>query len=332
MAGAKKSSSKKSSGGLGEIGGYKVLPVKFDSDEGTESATHYIYFKQHVNKVEDILMPPNRTVFMYNLPVDTTERDIRRLLHGIGRVERVIFHEVVGHDAIREAAIKASMTNELAAAMAEAAEKASSHKKSKSKSNPGKSEEDTIKPVARAQLLVSGGSAHVVLLEEQELEKMLKMKAGVRQWPERDPDDTSNPLEYRGLTRYLYEYRAVRPPADMLKEEVDSYMAKFQEAQYERDRMLSQQQNVPDEDGFITVVRRGRTTRNGDSNGAFTAASVEEAREAGANKKKDVVFGNMYRFQVRERKHDQLTDLRKKFEEDKEKIARMRQTRQFRPY
>ncbi|KAJ2799798.1 hypothetical protein H4S07_005341 [Coemansia furcata] len=109
-------------------------------------------------------------------------------------------------------------------------------------------------------------------------------------------------------------------------------MARFEEAQYERERMLEQQQNVADADGFITVVRRARGGKNTDGTASVTAMSTDEAREAGATRKEPTTYSNLYRFQARERKRDQLVDLRRKFEEDKEKIARMRQTRQFRPY
>ncbi|KAJ2721511.1 hypothetical protein GGI07_003911 [Coemansia sp. Benny D115] len=306
---------------LDEINGYKVLPVQF----AKESTTHYIYFKQHNVPKEDILTPSDRTLYMYNLPADTSERDIRRLLHGTARVARVLFQSVVGQTAVGAAAQRAKMVQEMAASMA-----AGDRKHGGRKDKASKDAEDDIKAPPRAHLLLSGSSAHVVLLEAEEMAAVLSMRAGVRQWPERDPED-SNPLEYRGLSRYVYGYRASRPPGDLLKKEVDSYMAAFEEAQYERERMLTQQQNVPDEDGFITVVRRGRNTKNSDGANAVLAASTDEAREAG-ERKKEVLFGNMYRFQVRERKRDQLSDLRKKFEEDKERIARMRQTRQFRPY
>ncbi|KAJ1932115.1 hypothetical protein GGF37_007168 [Kickxella alabastrina] len=324
MAGASKKTSKKSStNGLAVIGGYKVLPVRFDDD--SESATHYIYFKQHTTTKEDILLPSSRTLFLYNLPADTTERDIRRLFHGTARVARVLFHDVVGQDIVRQTAVRAQLMAELAKSMQE--EEAKQNKASKQK-GASEAADEGVKAVERPILQRSGGSAHVVLLEDAEMAAVLGMARGVRAWPQRD---TTSPLEYRGLSRYLYEYRAERPPTELHQEDVDQYMAKFEAAQYERERMLEQQQNVPDADGFVTVVRRGRNTRNSDGQGAVTAATADEAREAG-KKKKEVVFGNMYRFQVRERKKDQLDDLRKKFDEDKEKIARMRQTRQFRPY
>ncbi|KAJ2666049.1 hypothetical protein IW148_001197 [Coemansia sp. RSA 1199] len=309
----------KKSSGLDEVGGYKVLPVQFSGKE----AVHYLYFRQHSSNKEDILKPSDRTIFMTNLPADTTERDIRRLFQGMARIARVVFHRVVGHDVIKTAAADARMMGELASAMADA----ESTKSKKSKNT----DDDKLKPVPRSQLLESGSSAHIVLLEAGELTNVMSMKAGtITEWPSRDSDST-NPLDYRGVSRYLYEHRAARPPLDLLKAEVDSFMAKFEESQYERDRMLAQQQNVPDADGFVTVVRRGRHTKNTDGAVSVKVLSADDAREAGA-KKKDVVFGNMYKFQMRERKNNQLLELRKKFEEDKDRIARMRQARQFRPY
>ncbi|KAJ2717173.1 hypothetical protein H4R19_000117 [Coemansia spiralis] len=327
--GAKKT--KGSRGGLEDIGGYKVLPVRMGGDE--DSAVHFLYFRQHSSTRDDMLLPEDRTLFLANLPVDATERDIRRLFRGVARVARVVFNGVAGQDVVKSAAATAKMTADLAAAMASAADGAHKAKASKKKgAKDAAAESEPTTAVPRGQLLVSGSSAHVVLLETEELAKVLAMKAGaIAAWPARDPDDSANPLEYRGLARYIYEHRAAHPPADLLKAELDSFMVKFEESQYERERMLSQQHNVPDADGFVTVVSRGRNTKNSDGAGSVTAASVADARAAGA-KKKEVVFGNMYRFQMRERKNNQLVELRKKFEEDKERIARMRQSRQFRPY
>ncbi|KAJ2554440.1 hypothetical protein EV175_002585 [Coemansia sp. RSA 1933] len=323
----------KGSGGLEEISGYKVLPVRVGSSAEEEGSVHYLYFKQHTGgKGDDVLMPTSRTLYMYNLPADTTERDIRRLFQGVARVARVVFHGVVGQDAIKVNAMNGRMMSELASAMADAQGKSQKNQKKNKQQKDGDNDGE-IKPVPRTQLLRSGASAHIVLLEDEEMDRVLSMKAdAVQKWPLRDAKGIKNPLEYQGLSRYIYEHRAAHPPIDILKTEVDSYMAKFEEAQYERERMLTQQQNVPDADGFVTVVRRGRNTRNNDGSAIVTAASVDEAREAGRKKQAAGAFGNMYRFQQRERKNDQLLELRKKFEEDKEKIARMRQSRLFRPY
>ncbi|KAJ2160168.1 hypothetical protein GGF46_002481 [Coemansia sp. RSA 552] len=307
-------------GRLAEVNGYKVLPVKFSADEA--GATHYLYFRQHSAGREDILLPSDRTIFMANLPADTTERDLRRLFHGVARIARVVFNGTVGQDAVKTSATHARMMAELAEAMANA----EAQRQKPKKGSKGAKEPQQTKSVPRTQLRASGSSAHIVLLEAAELDNVLSLKTGaIKQWPVRDPEDAGDPTEYRGVARYIYEYRAARPPAELLRTEVDAFMAKFEEAQYERERMQQQQKGVPDEDGFITVVRSRR-----EADGADDAAAADGGKSK--KPKKEVVFGNMYRFQMRERKSSQLAELRKKFEEDKERIARMRQTRQFRPY
>ena len=41
---------------------------------------------------------------------------------------------------------------------------------------------------------------------------------------------------------------------------------------------------------------------------------------------------NFYRFQMREQKRNQLAELRKRFEEDKLQVAKMKEARKFKPF
>ncbi|KAJ2492400.1 hypothetical protein IWW37_001447 [Coemansia sp. RSA 2050] len=298
---------KKTNSELDELSGYKVLPVQISGGTGT----HYLYFKQHTSKRDDPLLPSSRTLYISNIPADATERDLRRLFQGVARVARVVFHSSVGQDAVKAAAATARATSEM------------SNTSGKGAKGKSKATAEVAKAQQAAPLLSSGGSAHVVLLEDVELGAVLGMKAGAREWA----IESSH-----GLARHMLDYGAARPAADDVRADVDAFMARFEEAQYERERMLEQQQNVADADGFIPVVRRARGGKNTDGTASVTAMSTDEAREAGAARKEPTTFANLYRFQARERKRDQLADLRRKFEEDKEKIARMRQARQFRPY
>ncbi|KAJ1910273.1 hypothetical protein H4219_006246 [Mycoemilia scoparia] len=257
--------------------------------------------------------------------------------------------------------------------------KGKKNKKSKSKKskdneqnnkNDGDNEEEMedqnkFEPVKLRHLNKMGSYAHVVFLEKKELDKVLEMVEPKKKlmWPstvssaageqkdgENDDDDDDSmdedndnsiaePTEYMGINRYIYEYRAARPPADMLKKEVDQFMTKFMEAEYERERQMAATRNVPDEDGFITVTsrrsRRGAAASGApDSDGFITVgvARKEEAEAIAARQKKKKELTNFYRWQQREQKRDRLVELRKKFEEDKQKIAQLKSTRRFRPY
>ncbi len=63
---------------------------------------------------------------------------------------------------------------------------------------------------------------------------------------------------------------------------------------------------------------------------------VEERRgsahQRSRTKKKDTELKNFYRFQIRDDKMKQLDTLRKKFEEDKERVAKMKDARKFKPF
>lgn len=58
----------------------------------------------------------------------------------------------------------------------------------------------------------------------------------------------------------------------------------------------------------------------------------QKFKRSDKKKKKDTELKNFYRFQVREEKMKQLGQLRKKFEEDKKKVERMKATRKFNPF
>ena len=49
-------------------------------------------------------------------------------------------------------------------------------------------------------------------------------------------------------------------------------------------------------------------------------------------KKKSYELTHFYRFQMREEKHAKLQDLRRKFEQDKLKVAGMKAERKFKPF
>ena len=49
-------------------------------------------------------------------------------------------------------------------------------------------------------------------------------------------------------------------------------------------------------------------------------------------KQKEKEVKDFYRFQIRQKKVGELVELRRKFEEDKKKIAAAREGRKFRPY
>lgn len=95
-------------------------------------------------------------------------------------------------------------------------------------------------------------------------------------------------------------------------------MTAFANKEASEARSRARQRQEPDADGFITVTRGGRTN----------PAQQEVAQEQ-AEKQKDKQKGleDFYRFQSREKRKQQANELVRKFEEDKEKIRKMRERR-----
>ena len=103
-----------------------------------------------------------------------------------------------------------------------------------------------------------------------------------------------------------------------LLKSVNTYMTAFAERENRHANIQAKRRQVPDADGFITVTRGGRTGP------AKQEAAQEQAKK---HKEKQKGLDDFYRFQMRERKKAKAGELVRKFEEDKEKVKRMREQR-----
>ena len=95
-------------------------------------------------------------------------------------------------------------------------------------------------------------------------------------------------------------------------------MTEFAEREAAQARLQARQRQVPDAEGFITVTRGGR---NGPAR--------QDVAQDTALKQKDKQKGleNFYRFQHREKKKAKAAELMRRFEEDKEKVKKMKEKR-----
>lgn len=120
-----------------------------------------------------------------------------------------------------------------------------------------------------------------------------------------------------------FKLRDVDP--SVLKDEVDSIMAAFeageQAAIKERERKLQE----VDDDGFMLVKHRNKRKRT-------EATSRRSSGGPRPRKKKSYELKNFYSHQKREEKREKLLELRQKFEEDKQKVAKMKEARKFKPF
>ena len=95
-------------------------------------------------------------------------------------------------------------------------------------------------------------------------------------------------------------------------------MTAFAAKEASQARVATQQRQEADADGFITVTRGGRT------NPAKQEAAQEQAEK---QKEKQKGLEDFYRFQSREKRKEQAGELVRKFEEDKERVRKMKERR-----
>lgn len=175
--------------------------------------------------------------------------------------------------------------------------------------------------------------ARVVFSEAESLEKALAAANGrivgtaVLPLPESELDRISKDEDYRD-------------PVE-LKKEVDAWLANFDREEAEKKR-LARQSAVVDDDGFTKVVSGTSRTADGFAiraaarpalkTGAFSEPLTiigeqgKQSERLGRNskKKKNKEMPDFYRFQMREQRHREIVDHRKRKVEDEEKVYRLK--------
>jgi ribosomal RNA-processing protein 7 len=96
--------------------------------------------------------------------------------------------------------------------------------------------------------------------------------------------------------------------------------------------LLAKRAREPDDDGFVLVTSRTNKKRSKKSTSDSTKRGTGDVRNRDKKKPKNLELQDFYRFQIREKKVAKLTDLKKKFEEDRAKIAVLKAQRRFNPY
>ena len=114
---------------------------------------------------------------------------------------------------------------------------------------------------------------------------------------------------------YLNHHELQYPDKAPLLESVNAFMSAFAAQEAAQAKRLAEQRQEPDDDGFITVTKGGR---NGPARHDVALEQAERQKE------KHQGLPDFYRFQVREKRKAEAGELLRKFEEDKQKLRRMR--------
>ncbi|XP_070779797.1 ribosomal RNA-processing protein 7 homolog A [Enoplosus armatus] len=133
-----------------------------------------------------------------------------------------------------------------------------------------------------------------------------------------------------GVQKWIQQHTEFFIQPDKLQQIVDSFMGEYdkrKEEDAERQRKEAEQQQE-DEDGWVKVTRGSKGTKARRHSEAANQRTLQ--KEMRKKKRKELM--NFYTWQHRNTQKEHIAELRKKFEEDKQRISLLRAQRKFRPY
>lgn len=140
---------------------------------------------------------------------------------------------------------------------------------------------------------------------------------------------SSSPSSLTGIPKWIKEYRdRFSMDPHQLERTSREYLARKSDQSF--DLTHSSNINSTDDDGWTVVSRSLKKTRQRMIPSTEKTFNRLRAKQKASNAKKELV--NFYKFQMTDKKIDQLEQLKAKFELDKERIAQMRQQRKFKPF
>ncbi|KAL8939560.1 MAG: hypothetical protein Q9216_003291 [Gyalolechia sp. 2 TL-2023] len=302
-----------------EICGYKILPISLPPlPSCPASATHYLYLRPHEPKLPT--QTAERSLFLVNVPIDSTESHIKRLFSiqlGLpqGRIEGVEFAGSNGKSEREEDAV----------AYLSKGRQGKKRKRGLEAEAIENLEGTALPAIWDRELQKDGLTAVVIFVDRPSMNAAYKAVERTRRASEEPVwgEGLEGKVPALGSTRYLNHYKLQYPDKDQLLQSVNKYMTEFAAREAAQVRLQARQRQVPDEEGFITVTKGGRNGPARQDMAQDMALKQKEKRRG---------FEDFYRFQHREKRKAKAAELMRRFEEDKEKVKRMKERRDtFKP-
>ncbi|EER34483.1 conserved hypothetical protein [Candida tropicalis MYA-3404] len=276
-----------------EIKGFNILPLRLPNTK----STHYIYFKKHEVKNSDA---NNRSLFICNLPISTELATIKK------------FFQTVAIGSTIELFINSYLTDYPEDIWINLTKLTSDLDLSNIADDPA------------SKLPKNCGVVTFVDKSSFQLAfnalKKLSSNGSETEWP----------IRQFSSNYYLNKFQQQILDPSALSEKVSQALIDFDKAEQKSIEELQEQKTLVDEDGFTLVVGPQRKTKAGILGKQKLAATVES--EKAKSKMKSKEKQDFYRFQIRQRKKEEMNDLLNKFKMDQEKVRVMREKKRFRPY
>lgn len=154
-----------------------------------------------------------------------------------------------------------------------------------------------------------------------------------------DDDDQATRKNLSGVLAIAQRYRdsCKLLSRDKLLEECNAVMQAFEEAEEAKRLTQGAARSQPDDDGFVTVSYSNAVGSKSELEESVTATTPSRRKgNKRTRKKKDAIgsqqLQDFYRFQRKEGRKRSMEDLRKQFQVDLQKVKRLKEEKQYRPF
>lgn len=264
-------------------------------------STHYIYFKRHDSKAN--AQVSQRSIFFCNLPIQTTVSGLKKYFQ----------HVAIG--ATIEAYVPSRLNDfpeDVWIDLTELTTDLELTKREVTVSEDAKLPKNcgivTFIDKAASQLAFSAL-------------KKLSSNSTTSPWP------VSSNL---ASASYVAQLQAQILDPEQLSLDVAQSLVDFDRAEQESMDNFKRQTQLVDDDGFTLVVGPNRKTKAEILGRQKLASTVDLDRANAKLKKKEQV--DFYRFQLRQKKKEEMNDLLQKFKLDQERVRTMTERKRFKPY
>jgi ribosomal RNA-processing protein 7 len=287
------------------IGDFLVLTTSYSSQ-----ATHYLYIRAHASRTASDDFPTDRTLFLVNVPPDSTERELTTLFSACGAIDRVKFggQETFPEleDDFTSCDEEGEPTVEENTIMQEDEDATKTSKNLKRDKRQPLPRVIPLPTVALRHMRRTGGTAHIIFTSPKGLSAALSLPSTSEKtrlmWPKFKATSVAEPS---GLAHYKAKYRALRPPLGTVREHADSSMEVFEYRQAlasKRNSKYKKGEAIVDEDGFTLVTRGGAYGRTLGGGVRVASKKFVEESKAQRKKKKTMSKEGFYAFQTREKR------------------------------
>lgn len=308
-----------------EVAGFRVLRCTRAGHNEPEPH-HVCYVRRHGGRAGDDRLPARRTAFLVSPPRDWSRQDLAAAVAAASEatVNAVHLSRLGGARARRRTVVHAGQRVDQALLTddedpfdldAVQAEQASAIDDTKNQGADGDDVEGLDELVGAGVIV-----AHIVFAKPRGLDRLLEASTLTAPAP-----DEPLPTALEQWTASAIAARFL--PRSLVAANADAHVIAWEHEQ-EAARAARLAQQVPDEEGWTTVVRKSRRTPESEEEGG--SGDRKRRKRERAEKRMQGTL-ELYGHNKVAAQREALALLRRRFEEDKARIARMRAARKFKP-